>query len=572
MDNNMTEPNLEENIIFGLLSKATQHDQRLIKAQHIVQELRENAMRQDQLLQKAYEIIHDLRSEQASKAVEQQAIECKAADLVETVAMTFRQVENTKLIITPELPAWAPLAISGDVSEILLKHPVKVKKIGLENAKPQDTLAKLRNTWVGRIYIDHLKHFSAVRSFVFWFWRNGYPIYVNHISTWFTKGKTRKWQSISNLVDFSKKMDVKIQSLTDSVIVKTPRPNLFPIQDHDYLVSPHDQYVFPEIFVAAIKNATVYGGTNLTLVDDEVICHNLYDFERDYTSEELHGRTLIDPKSMRIRWLLHDDTPVNIPLAATFVDACAPNYAHWITEVLPRIVMFCAEQRFKDIPIVVNDGLHKNIMESLFLVAGAEREIITVPIGKALAVDELYVTSVAGYVPFERRATKMDGHSHGMFSPSAFELLFDSLDILFSKDLEQDWPEKIFLRRNSGMRKVTNAGELENLMVSQGYTIIEPEKLSFSQQVQLFRNAKIIVGSSGAALANLVFAPKNTKIVILIGKFPDTSYWYWQNMACASGNIVSYVFGTINNNNTKGIHSDFTIDLDDLMASIEGKK
>ena len=117
----------------------------------------------------------------------------------------------------------------------------------------------------------------------------------------------------------------------------------------------------------------------------------------------------------------------------------------------------------------------------MFLVAGVEREIITLPIGRALAVDELYLTSVVGYVPFERRTAKLSGHSHGIFSPQAFELLRDNMDA-FGKQAEgQDWPEKIFLRRNSGPRKVTNAVELEKTLVDRGYVIVEPEKLTFFQ-------------------------------------------------------------------------------------------
>jgi capsular polysaccharide biosynthesis protein len=135
---------------------------------------------------------------------------------------------------------------------------------------------------------------------------------------------------------------------------------------------------------------------------------------------------------------------------------------------------------------------------------------------------------------------------------------------------EQPWPEKIYLRRNSGVRKVTNATELEELLVVKGYVIVEPENLSFLQQAQLFTHAKVIIGSSGAALANIVFAPSNVKVFILIGKYTDTSYWYWQNIACSSGKTVSYVFGEINASDTSEIHADFMIDLDVLMPSIEG--
>ena len=318
----------------------------------------------------------------------------------------------------------------------------------------------------------------------------------------------------------------------------------------------------------------VYGGTNLVLADGGVVCHDLYDFTRDYTSEELHGRTRIDPKSARIRWLLHDEKPEPIPVAAAFVDACALNYAHWMTEVLPRIVLFCAEERFRDVPIVVNDGLHKNIMESLLFVAGADREIITLPIGRALAVGELYLTSAAGYVPFEWRTKRLSGHSHGMFSPAAFEMLRSRLKAMVTKTDGEGWPEKIFLRRNSGTRIVINTDELERLLVARGYVIVEPEKLTFLQQIQLFENAKTIVAATGAALSNAILCKPGTHVGIFMAKHKHMIYRYWSNMLAPIQVKVSHVLGKIVQNRGLGIHGDFAIDADcvnDLLDSFEEK-
>jgi capsular polysaccharide biosynthesis protein len=221
---------------------------------------------------------------------------------------------------------------------------------------------------------------------------------------------------------------------------------------------------------------------------------------------------------------------------------------------------------------VINDNLHENIMESLFLVAGQEREYITLPIGRALQVESLYLTSVAGYVPFDRRNTKLPGHSHGVFSPRAFKLINDKVKFFLEKLPMQDCPKKIYIRRNSGSRNVTNAKKFEELLVSQGYVIVEPEKLTFLQQAQLFSKAKSIVASSGAALANMIFASGSANIIIIIGKFSLTSYWYWQNIACASGKKISYVFGEAVDVKINGIHANFTIDLDSFIEVVGGKR
>jgi hypothetical protein len=65
----------------------------------------------------------------------------------------------------------------------------------------------------------------------------------------------------------------------------------------------------------------------------------------------------------------------------------------------------------------VNDGLHRNLVESLRMITRGTRRIIMLPIGCAIVASELFLTSVAGYVPFERRNTRLSGHSHGVFQP-----------------------------------------------------------------------------------------------------------------------------------------------------------
>lgn len=448
----------------------------------------------------------------------------------------------------------------------MINLTTKVRQITKVHGQSNDVAARLKATRLGQFYKRSIKQYDIARLLFIWLWRNTYPIYVNHIAIHLRNKREKKWRALTTLSDFVRTRNLPTTKLGDEAQVETPPPIVYPTCDQHFLSSPHEHYRFPEVFVAEIDDGVIYGGTNLILTKDKVISHDLYDFTRDYTSEELHGRTLIDPRAKRIRWLLHDETPEHLPVAASFVDACAPNYAHWLTEVLPRIALFCAEEQFKDIPVVLNSGLHRNIMESLFMVGGQGREIITLPVGRALNVETLYLTSATGYVPFERRNKKLTRHSHGLFSPLALECVRDRINFYSKKLPKLSWPEKIYLRRNSGIRKVTNEVEVEEFLVTRGYVIIEPEKLTFLQQVQLFSNAKVIIGSSGAALANIVFSSSEARIIIMISKYPETSYWYWQNIAAASGKAVHYLFGEVKLGDANGIHADFKIDIHQLRG------
>lgn len=443
-------------------------------------------------------------------------------------------------------------------ADVLAPVPLRIRTVWASSDNA-DVVTRMRNAPLGQLYRNRLKQYIVVRGVARWVWWNIFPLYVR-LSVWM-----KKKYPLTPLSDYAKTTGTPTYKLVDAESVETTQPKVFPIRDRAYVVAPGARYGFPEIFVAVIKNGTAVGGTNLIMVDGKVVCHDLYDFELDYTAEELHGRALISPKSMRVRLVFRDKRPDSIPVAATFVDACAPNYAHWMTEVLPRIALFCADERFKDMPVVVNDGLHPNIMESLFLVAGTNRKVITLPIGKTLAIAELYHTSVAGYVPFERRTKTGSGHSHGIFSPHALELLRMRLGDIVQKKGMESWPEKIFLRRNSGVRRVTNAAEIEKLLTTYGYVIVEPETLTFTQQVQYFAHAKVIVGPTGAGFANAIFCEKGTHVAILISKCKDLAYKYWVNMLDPIGVNFSYVLGDIVDNQEYGVHGDFEVNTSYLM-------
>lgn len=463
-----------------------------------------------------------------------------------------------------EVSRWTPTP--SVVGKKIETAEATVQKLEFNAEKPHNKVERLRSTAVGKFYLKYLKQNAVIRWVVLWLWRNGHPFYAN-VSAHLSGSKNQKWRELTSHKSYVASHDLRSQVLVTKELVETPAPQVLPAVEKDYLTSPHTSYVYPEIYVFSANNAIVYGGSNLVLVENRILHHDLYDFARDYTSEELHGRLVFDRTLSKGRWLSHDTAPEVIPVAASFLDSCASNYAHWMTEVLPRVAIFCANEAYKDIPILINDGLHRNLIESLRVITGSDRKIIALPTGKAVAVAQLYITSVAGYVPFERRSSALDGHSHGLFSPSAFDLLKASAESQ-AVELDGNWPEKIILRRRTGARLVSNFADLESALVPKGFKVIEAESLTFIEQVALFSRAKIVIGSSGAALASLVFAPKDAKIFILISKYPDTSYWYWQNMACSSGKQINYVLGAADST-AKGIHADFSIDLKNFLSVLE---
>lgn len=431
-------------------------------------------------------------------------------------------------------------------------------------------LVRIKKSWVGHFYQEHLKQIPLVRGLVIWLWRNLYPIHTT-IGVYLGPRIARRWRPLVKLGDHVKTSQIPTIKVCDAARVDTPVPKVFPAEDQAHLLPPSDHYMFPSVYVAEISKALIYGGSNLVFTHEAVICHDLYDFKHDYTSEELHGRHVIDTKRMRMRLLRHDSAPEHMTVAASFVDACAPNYAHWLTEVLPRIAAFCTVAQYKNVPIIVNDGLHCNIMESLALIVGPEREIITLPVGRGVQVERLYVTSVAGYVPFEQRDKSLTGHSHGLFNPFAIDLVRKQVFAYVEKILPLHSPEKVYLVRNSGVRKLTNAPVVEKHFLSNGYVYVNPEKLSFTQQAVLFANAKEVASPTGAALANVIWLKPGGRTIVFMSKHKCMIYRYWLNIFAPFDTDVTYILGDIDANSHLGIHGDFSLKEKNIKAAISSK-
>jgi len=164
-------------------------------------------------------------------------------------------------------------------------------------------------------------------------------------------------KKIIKLRNFVNKYNLKEKKVFNKIRIDTPPPLLFPKKFQTDLVSPGDYYDFPSVYIAKLDKARVYLGTNLIFLKDSVVCHDLYNPRQDYTSEELHGLHTLSSNFTKIS--RSNKAPlktINIKEGASFNDACASNYAHWLTEVLPRIAVFCSTEQHKNIPLIVDAG------------------------------------------------------------------------------------------------------------------------------------------------------------------------------------------------------------------------
>lgn len=441
-------------------------------------------------------------------------------------------------------------------------------------------LSRIKATPAAKLYLNNLRRYSFFRNLDILIWQyGGLKFWISLYKRLALLISCRLYPYGSKLVSFANSIDPSVISkvtILDAEEISVKPPTIFSGRKVDTIILSHFEQYFPPVQINTVSDATVYGGSNLAFTSHSVLCHDLYDFSRDFTSEELHGRHLYFKRVNRL-FVIHPDLiPLCIPKAAAFLDACAHNYAHFITEVLPRINLFCSREEYADIPLIIDDQLHENILEAIATIVGSSRKVYLLPIGRSICCKTLLIISATGYVPFGQRNSRLSNTLQGQFSYHALKHLRESPALATTiPNNNLTYPEKIFVKRDSMVRKLINTKEIVDMLRRHGFNVVDPGKLSFQEQVSIFSHAKVIIGATGAAMANAVFCKPGTEIGILIATHKHMIYKYWPAMLSPFKINVSYLLGTIMANKARGIHGDFVVyesAINNFLAECGSKK
>ena len=77
----------------------------------------------------------------------------------------------------------------------------------------------------------------------------------------------------------------------------------------------------------------------------------------------------------------------------------------------------------------------------------------------------------------------------------------------------------IFISRDNNKRNLINEDELFQVLEPLGFVKINFEKLNIKKQIEISRNAKIIIGYHGAGLSNCFFMDKNNYFIEIVNSY-----------------------------------------------------
>ena len=175
----------------------------------------------------------------------------------------------------------------------------------------------------------------------------------------------------------------------------------------------------------------------------------------------------------------------------------------WLFESLGRLWAIAQQPELQDLPLLVQATPTRWQDEMLQLLGYGAKRRIEVPADAMLECRELHAASLvaAGY----------------FIAPVAIQHLRRELARRITP--AADAPPRIYLsRQGAATRRLANEAELLPLLKQHGFIVVHPESMSAAEQLVLFQSAQLILGVEGAALVNLLIAPSNARVGVIVAR------------------------------------------------------
>lgn len=187
------------------------------------------------------------------------------------------------------------------------------------------------------------------------------------------------------------------------------------------------------------------------------------------------------------------------------------NWYHWLVEILPKVMCFNVVPTKN---ILVSDFVAScpSMLGSLKSIIGDEYKLIFMKSYKNYRVKNLYHINAVSYVPFELKAENQFKVEDVFMRGGLLMDMKEKIMAVSKGHLETSTKKRIFIERTHH-RVPSNQAELASALATLGFEGVSVETLTLNEQIDLFHNAECIVGASGAAFTNMMFAGENLKVI-----------------------------------------------------------
>lgn len=329
----------------------------------------------------------------------------------------------------------------------------------------------------------------------------------------------------------------------------------------------------PAVELYEFADAFAVGGMDFLFRGDSCIHHDLFVPLQHSCPAENVGVVAVDRirHGLRLRLLRPG---FEVDKAVSLIGQCSGNYAHWLTETLPKLAVLEAGGHYSDYPLLVDSGLHPNILASVDSLNRHRRDVIPVPRWTPVHAGRLVAVSAPGYERYAAHglANREPAPYVNRFSAAALGELRALMAATFGQAGRTGGKRVYFARasHSGNVRQIVNRVEIEQVLAAHGVERLRPDRMTFPEQVRACIDAELIVGPIGASLANMIFAPPGCRVVVLSPYYDGASYHFYANLAGALGHRIHFVLGKQTSSRRHPMHRDYRIDATALALALRG--
>jgi Glycosyltransferase 61 len=263
--------------------------------------------------------------------------------------------------------------------------------------------------------------------------------------------------------------------------------------------TPHEQFAdivneaLPKRVVRAVeipRGRLIDDGGAVVLPDGSLVLESLWDeehYRRDYSS----------PKKVL--------SPIELTgTYASLISLWGDNYYHWLLDSLSRLAVLEATG-YGELPLIVPERLRPWQRETLSRL-GVAASRLTPFRGSHVQPERLVWAAPPGYISFA--------------NPIVVRWLRERL----AGSAVREPQRRLFIRRMVN-RRVANESAVLGVLSTYGFEVVELESLTVAEQIELFSDARAVVGVHGAGLANILFATRPAVLELFQPGFFNASYF-----------------------------------------------
>jgi len=316
-----------------------------------------------------------------------------------------------------------------------------------------------------------------------------------------------------------------------------------------------------DISVYMLKNAFVCAGTDLIGDKNAFYHYELLNMEaqHDLKAADIFKKStndkykkienLNDILNLQDQYLIFNNKTLRFNDNTIYISLLkehSVNYYHWITEIMPRLIVIRDALNSNNISlnectILIDNNMPKQIFETISVVLGTDIRIKIIERANLVYCKKIiYCTPLwlsldnTKGLPNPRKEFFLDKH--------ALDIVKEA--IISKVDFYKEKPKRmIYLQRlNNKLRPISNLDLLEDMIEKLGFEFIDVGILTFKEQLKLFSEAKLVIGVSGAAFTNILFMQPESYAISLYPSTKSTNYYVFQPLADSAGvNLIHFL-------------------------------